>query len=314
MRVIFAGTPEFSVPTLQALIDSPHDIVAVLTQPDRPAGRGRQLQQSPVKALALQHELLVFQPSSLKDDVSQQMLRALEVDCLVVVAYGLLLPKTVLDIPVHGCINVHASLLPRWRGASPIQQAILAGDTETGVTTMHMDVGLDTGDMLIKKTCAIEPMDDAQHVHDKLSALGATALIETLTAIENKTLTPEKQDDALATHAPKISKEMGRLDWNKPAKELALQVRAFIPWPVCFTGINDEVVRVWQAQALDQETTTPGDVINYSADGIDIATTEGILRLLQVQLPGKRALHVKEVYNAKREWLKPGQQLMRSEK
>ena len=309
LRVVFAGTPEFSVPTLQALIDSKHDVVAVLTQPDRPAGRGRHLHQSPVKDLALQHELLVFQPTSLKDDVSAQMLRSLEPDVLVVVAYGLLLPKKVLEIPKQCCINVHASILPKWRGASPIQSAILAGDSESGVTTMQMDVGLDTGDMLIKKTCTIERGDNAQSLHDKLAALGATALIETLTALEKESLAPEKQNDALATHAPKITKEMGRLDWHKSAKELARQVRAFNPWPVCFTEINGEFVRVWQAEVLDQSAATPGTVINYCAEGVDVATMLGALRLLEIQLPGKRKLSVKEIYNAKRDWLTVGQKI-----
>ena len=239
MKVIFAGTPEFSVKTLEALIHSSHSVVAVYTQPDRPAGRGRQLTKSPVKQLAEFNHIPVLQPTTLRDPVEQQKLMDFKADVMVVVAYGLILPKPVLSAPRLGCINIHASLLPRFRGAAPIQRAILAGDTETGITIMQMDEGLDTGAMLKKIYCPIEKTDTSATLHEKLAKLGADALIETLENLT--TITPEPQDESKATYAHKISKEEAEIDWHTSAKELSQKIRAFDPWPVAFFKLGGRI-------------------------------------------------------------------------
>lgn len=296
-NIIFAGTPDFSTHALSALIASQHQICAVYTQPDRPAGRGRQLTASPVKALALQHQLPVFQPQTLRDPIEQQKLADLQADIMVVVAYGLLLPKAVLTAPRLGCLNIHASLLPRWRGAAPIQRAILAGDARTGITIMQMDEGLDTGAMLYKTDCAISASDTSETLHEKLAVMGADAILHVLNHLTE--LKPEIQDNAQANYAQKIKKEEAVLDWQQSAQELDQKIRAFNPWPVAFFANN---IRVWQAKVLadKKHDALPGTVLAVSSEGIDVATGQGVLRLMQLQFPGGRVLSAVDILNARK--------------
>jgi len=306
LKIIFAGTPDFSVPPLQALIDSPHEVVAVYTQPDRPAGRGRKLTPSPVKVCALENNIPVYQPEKLRLPEDQQPLIDLQADLMVVVAYGIILPKVILDAPRLGCFNIHASLLPRWRGAAPIQRSILAGDTETGITIMQMDVGLDTGDMLLKKTCPIADDDTGSSLHDRLSVLGAEALMEILPAIANGTLRPEQQDDSLANYAEKLQKAEAIIDWTKSAREIKAQVNAFNAWPVAQTPIDlkqdgkPQMMRIWQAQLTDGVvgSESPGKILGCKKQGIDVATGDGVLRLMKIQMPGKKPMDVAAFVNA----------------
>ncbi len=306
LKIIFAGTPDFSVPPLQALIDSPHQVVAAFTQPDRPAGRGRKLTPSPVKACALEHGIPVYQPEKLKSAEDQQLISELQADLMVVVAYGIILPKAVLDAPRLGCINIHASLLPRWRGAAPIQRAILAGDRETGITIMQMDEGLDTGDMLLTRRCAIEESDTGSSLHDRLSVLGAEALMEALPAIAEETITAIPQDDSQANYAQKLHKSEALIDWHEPADLIHRKVNAFNAWPVAQTTVDvrssgkTEMMRIWQAEVLDNNSTpeSPGRVIRCERQGIDVETGKGILRLLKIQMPGKKPMDVQAFVNA----------------
>lgn len=291
MKIIFAGTPDFAAEALKALLHSEHEVCAVYTQPDRPAGRGRRLKASPVKLLALEHSIPVHQPEKLKDENEQQILRDYQADVMVVVAYGLLLPVPVLEAPRLGCLNIHASLLPRWRGAAPIQRAILAGDKETGITIMQMDKGLDTGDMLYTVTTPIHDNDTAQSLHDRLAELGAAAILKTLTLIAADETQPQKQDESQANYAHKLDKAEANIDWQQTAREIDRQVRAFNPWPVAQTHYQDKALRIWQCQVLDETSqATPGSIIHADKHGIDVATAEGILRLLQVQLAGSKAM------------------------
>ena len=299
MNIVFAGTPEFSVPALQALLDSRHRVVAVYTQPDRPAGRGRRTAESPVKQLAIQHQVPVRQPHSLKSEEAQAALAALHPDLMVVVAYGLILPPAVLAIPGLGCVNVHASLLPRWRGAAPIQRAILAGDAETGVCLMQMEAGLDTGPVLACKSCAIEADDTGSRLHDKLAQQGAQLLAVNLDALERGEFIPVPQDDALASYAGKLEKTEARIDWNRPATDLARMVRAFNSWPVAETLYDGRQLRIWEAIPLPGDGTLPsGTVLSATRDGIDVACGDGCLRILRLQLPGARAVPAADFINA----------------
>ena len=300
LNIIYAGTPEFAVPALQALIDSPHRVIAVYTQPDRPAGRGRKLTQSPVKELALRHAIPVFQPLNFKQEEDLRQLESLGADLMVVAAYGLILPRRVLDAPRLGCINIHASLLPRWRGAAPIQRAILAGDAETGITIMQMEAGLDTGPMYLKRRCPVQVDDSGGALHDRLCVLGAEALLAALPGIADGTLQAEPQDNALATYAKKLEKAEARIDWTQPAAAIQRQVRAFNPWPVAEAQLDGAALRIWDAAALASAAgAPPGRVLACTRQGIDVATGDGVLRLLSLQLPGKRALSAAEFLNAR---------------
>jgi methionyl-tRNA formyltransferase len=290
MRLIFAGTPAFAAAALDALADAGHDIALVLTQPDRPAGRGMKLTPSAVKQAAQARGLPVFQPTSLKSAEAQDALRAVAAEVMVVAAYGLILPQAVLDIPRRGCLNIHASLLPRWRGAAPIQRAILAGDEVTGITIMQMDAGLDTGAMLLKTAVPIENEDTAGSLHDKLARAGAASIVEALARLD--VLTPQAQDDALATYAAKLTKEEARLDWSRPAAELAHAIRAYNPVPGAHTLLDGQMVKVWRAtaQAPNQPGTRPGEVLAADEHGIVVACGDGALRIAELQLAGGKRM------------------------
>lgn len=307
LRIIFAGTPDFAARHLAALLDSAHQVVGVFTQPDRPAGRGNRLQASPVKQLALEHQLPVFQPKSLRPADAQQQVADLQADLMVVVAYGLILPAPVLALPRLGCLNVHGSLLPRWRGAAPIQRALWAGDGETGVTIMQMDVGLDTGAMLYKAACPISGDDTSASLYEKLAAIGPDALVTTLAKLTAGELSPQVQNDDMACYAQKLSKEEARLDWRLPAAQLARCVRAFNPWPVSYFEQDQQPVKVWQAQVIDTPTAAaPGTVVQADKSGIQVATGDGILSLQLLQPAGKKPMSVQDLLNSRREWFTVG--------
>lgn len=310
LRIVFAGTPEFAAESLSALLQGQHEVVAVYTQPDRPAGRGRGLKPSAVKVLAESHHIPVLQPANFKDADDVQALAALKPDLMVVAAYGVLLPPSVLDIPRLGCINVHASLLPRWRGAAPIQRAILAGDTETGITIMQMDAGLDTGAMFYSVACPISPHDTGASLHNRLALLGGDALLSVVDALrdhEPVKATPQNPD--LATYARKLSKEEARLDWQLAAEQLARQIRAFNAAPVAYTQLGNDNLRIWQARVVANEVTlaAAGTILRAQKDGIAVACGDGHVLLIEtLQLPGGKALPVAQALNARRDQFTPG--------
>lgn len=301
MRIVFAGTPEFAAIHLGALLASEHTVVAVYTQPDRPAGRGKKLQASPVKELALAAGIPVLQPASLRREDEVARLVALDADVMVVVAYGLILPQPVLDAPRMGCLNVHASLLPRWRGAAPIQRAIAAGDTESGITIMQMDAGLDTGAMLAVARCAIPPHTTAGELHDRLAELGPPLLLKVLGDLPGYQETARVQDDSAATYAHKIEKREAAIDWRQDAATLARAICAFNPFPVCYGVLQGERVRIWQARALAETHTdvTPGTVLRAAREGIVVACGRGSLCIDTLQLPGGKVLAAGQVLNAR---------------
>jgi methionyl-tRNA formyltransferase len=303
LNIIFAGAPDFAAEHLRTLINSDHNIVGVYTQPDRPAGRGRKLTASPVKALAVEHDLPVYQPLNFKSEEAVAELKALKADLMVVVAYGLILPAVVLDAPRLGCINVHASLLPRWRGAAPIHRALLAGDEKTGVTIMQMDIGLDTGDMLIKAECPILASDTSQILHDRLIDLGGPALLKALAQLEAGTAVAEKQNDDLANYAHKLEKAEGRIDWHQTAAVIDRQIRGLTPWPGAFAHWQGENIRIHQASVSElQCSQPPGTMVKIEKSGLYIATGDGsTLRIETLQMPGKKAMAVADVLNARRE-------------
>ncbi|MEO5624708.1 MAG: methionyl-tRNA formyltransferase [Dokdonella sp.] len=304
MRLIFAGTPEFAVPSLQACLASGAEVVAVYTQPDRPAGRGRKLAASPVKQTALAAGIAVEQPETLRDAAARAQLAAYSADLIIVVAYGLILPKAVLALPRLGCWNVHASLLPRWRGAAPIQRAILAGDAETGVDLMQMEAGLDTGPVLLEARTAIAPYDTGGSLHDRIAAIGAQTLADGLArTLRGETLAARAQAVDGVVYAHKLDKAEARLDWNDSANALARKVRAFDPWPVAEAQIQGERLRIWSAEAVDDAgvKAEPGSVVGHHRDAIDIATADGLLRIRELQREGGRRMPVRDWLNARRE-------------
>lgn len=325
MKLIFAGTPDFAVPALRALCGAGHEVACVLTQPDRPTGRGRHIQPTPVKYAALQLGLPVLQPERLRDPHTLATLRSINADVVIVVAYGVILPAELLDQPRLGCLNIHASLLPAWRGAAPIQRALAAGDAYTGITIMQMDATLDTGDILLTEALPILATDTAQTLHDRLATLGASAIVTALTALEQGLLTPRPQDHLLATYAHKLEKREAIIDWSQSATDLANRVRAFNPWPVAQSTLKGTPWRIWSATAVPPpatanptgstatanttatqasgestatETAAPGTLLTCSADGLHVATGQGILSLTQLQRPGGKPLPVAQLLNA----------------
>ncbi|MFK7892608.1 MAG: methionyl-tRNA formyltransferase [Granulosicoccus sp.] len=293
LKVAFAGTPEFAAIALDALLSSSHEVVGVLTQPDRPAGRGRKIQASAVKQRAQNAGIAVQQPVSLKDAASLAEFQALQADVLVVAAYGLILPKMVLESTPLGCLNIHASLLPRWRGAAPVHRAIMAGDTQSGVCIMLMDEGLDTGAVLMKRVCDIGPTDTTAKLHDRLAEAGATALIEALPKWCNKALVPQAQSTSGVTYAEKLTKQEARLDFQQPAVELDRQIRALNPWPVAEAQLLGERVRVWSSRIpgapIKMSPQLPGTIISVDDDALSVSTGHGDIELLTLQRPGKKA-------------------------
>ncbi|TKE92928.1 methionyl-tRNA formyltransferase [Vibrio kanaloae] len=310
LRIVFAGTPDFAARHLAALLSSEHEVIAVYTQPDRPAGRGKKLTASPVKNIALENNIPVYQPENFKSDEAKQELADLNADIMVVVAYGLLLPQVVLDTPRLGCINVHGSILPRWRGAAPIQRSIWAGDKETGVTIMQMDIGLDTGDMLSIATLPIEATDTSASMYEKLAGLGPDALVECLSDIASGKAVAEKQDDELANYAKKLSKEEARINWSDDAAHIERCVRAFNPWPMSHFEAAENSIKVWQSRVAEQTSNKPtGTILQADKTGIYVATGQGVLILEQLQVPGKKAMSVQDILNSRASWFEVGTQL-----
>ncbi|ABE48457.1 methionyl-tRNA formyltransferase [Methylobacillus flagellatus] len=293
MKIIYAGTPDFAVPALRALIQSSHEVSLVLTQPDRPAGRGLKLKPSPVKSLALEHGIPLLQPETLKDEAVQARIAAEHADALVVAAYGLIIPATVLSMPRYGCYNIHASLLPRWRGAAPIQRALLAGDKETGVTIMEVVPALDAGAMILRGTLPITEHDTAQTLHDGLAEIGAELMLQAMDKLEREgRLEAEPQDESLVTYAQKLQKAEAVIDWRKNADELSRQVRAFNPFPVAHSTLKGETCRIWMAQAVSG-TAEPGMIASVD-NGILVGCGRGLLRIDELQLPGGKRLQAKD--------------------
>ena len=314
LNIIFAGTPDFAAQHLQAILNSQHNVIAVYTQPDKPAGRGKKLQASPVKQLAEQNNIPVYQPKSLRKEEVQFELKVLNADVMVVVAYGLILPKAVLDAPRLGCLNVHGSILPRWRGAAPIQRSIWAGDAQTGVTIMQMDEGLDTGDMLHKVYCDILPTETSTSLYNKLAELAPSALIDVLDNLENGKFIAEKQDDSQSNYAEKLSKEEAQLDWSLPAMQLERNIRAFNPWPIAYFSTEDkdgnaQTLKVYQAEVLPNQDKPAGTILSADKNGIQIATVDGVLNLLQLQPAGKKPMSAQDLLNGRAEWFTIGKVL-----
>ena len=311
LRVVFAGTPQFAASHLNELLVSQHEIVAVYTQPDRPAGRGKQLAASPVKALAQEHSIPVLQPPSLGTPEAVSTLRALKPDVMIVVAYGLLLPKTILEVPVMGCINVHASLLPRWRGAAPIHRAIEAGDSETGVSIMRMDEGLDTGAVLKMAKTKISTSHTTGTLTEDLEILGAKTLISTLNSLPTMIAGAVDQPGDGVTYAHKISKADAMIDWSQSSASISRKIRALNPAPGCFTLLDDQRIKVWDAAITSgkrEPSEAPGTIISLTKQGLDVATGDGLVSLTRLQLPNKKALSVADIINGSPEYLAPGKQ------
>jgi methionyl-tRNA formyltransferase len=314
LRIIFAGTPEFAAIHLEGLLQSRHQVVAVYTQPDRPAGRGKKLQSSPVKKRAEEAGIPVFQPASLKPEQAQQELAQIGADVMVVVAYGLILPQAVLDIPHIACLNVHASLLPRWRGAAPIQRAIEAGDDETGITIMQMDAGLDTGNMLAGESCVIGQNSTAASLHDELAQIGVPLLLDVLKTLPEHLAAGQQQADELASYADKILKPEAQIDWSEETQLISRKIRAFNPFPVCHTFIGDDRVKIHLASPHDESSqeTAPGTIVSASSEGIVVACGSGQLCITQLQLPGGKPLTAEQVLHAKSTLFAPGARFLSS--
>lgn len=318
LRVIFAGTPDFAASALDALIKNKKntgndiEVIAVYTQPDRPAGRGRQLKASPVKELALEHSIEVHQPLNFKQQDDLDTLKQLKPDLMIVAAYGIILPESVLNTPSLGCINIHASLLPRWRGAAPIQRAIISGDTQTGITIMQMDKGLDTGDMILKTTCDIDANDTGSSLHDKLAELGASTMLEALKLIQQEEITTTKQDDTQACYAHKLNKEEALIDWQQSAEQISQQVRAFNSWPVAQTHFDKKIIRIWQANisdgsSLSNSNNIAGEILNVNKEGIIVGCGKGYIVIIELQLSGAKRMLVKDLLNGRPDFFKVGQ-------
>jgi methionyl-tRNA formyltransferase len=307
LKIIFAGTPDFAATHLQALIRQ-HDIVAVYTQPDRPAGRGKKLTASPVKLLAAQNNLDIYQPQSLKDAEQQAILARLQADIMVVVAYGLILPQVILDTPRLGCINVHGSILPRWRGAAPIQRAVEAGDNETGITIMQMDAGLDTGAMLTITRCTVEADETSGSLYNKLAALGGPALLGTLDKIKAGTAVATAQDNDQSTYAKKIDKIEALINWSESAAVIDRRIRAFNPFPAAYTEIGGQRVKIWGAQISSENRALAGQILTADNNGLLVACGQGCLLLTEIQLAGKSRMPVSEILRSRAELFAPGKQ------
>lgn len=303
-NIIFMGTPDFAVPCLDKLHQN-YNVTAVITQPDRPKGRGQHLAKSPVKVYAEEHDLPVYQPEKIKTAEFTEKLRQMQPDLIIVVAFGQILSQEILDIPKFGCINVHASLLPRWRGAAPIHWSIIGGDTETGVTTMYMDAGLDTGDMILKAKTAITPEMTTAQLHDALMMQGADLLIETIQSIENGTVSRKKQDSSLSCYAKMLNNDNCRIDWTKSAQEVHNLVRGLNSWPIAYTTLNGKKFKIWQTKIVDVDTTgkTPGQIIDLTKKGIIVATGNGAIELLQIQPPNKAKMPASSYINGHRQEL-----------
>lgn len=299
MRILFAGTPPIAARVLSALLQTPHEVVAVFTQPDKPAGRGQKLHISAVKEMALAQNIPIHQPSTLKEEAVADLIAHYDADIMIVLAYGLLLPKNILELPRLGCINLHASLLPSWRGASPITQSILAGDVETGISIMQMDEGMDTGPILKTFSCIISEDETTETLTEKLAVLGAENIGKVLEALDLGALNAVAQNNNTATYAAKIHKEEALLDWTLPAIILERKIRAFFPWPVAYTHFADTPIRIWRAKIISKESIKDipaGTIINKSKEGFDVATGEGVLRLIEIQLPGKSRITCAELF------------------
>lgn len=300
LKIVFAGTPPFALPCLDALLQSSHTVQAVYTQPDRPSGRGRKIQPSATKQWAMKHQLPVLQPTRFSDPGALETLREFAPDLMVVIAYGLILPHSVLSLPRLGCLNVHASLLPRWRGASPIQQALVHGDTETGVTIMQMDIGMDTGDTFTQAKCPIQPCDDAKSLHDKLAQLSIAPLLETLDKLATGQAKATPQDETYVTYAPKIKKEEARIQWHQPAEKIHCLIRAFNPWPIAYTYLNDTPLKIHQAQVIQDHPCSkpPGTILSLEKQGIMVATGSHALLIERIQFPAGKVISVADHLNA----------------
>ncbi len=295
MKAIFMGTPEFAIPSFEALYESDFEIALVVTQPDRPKGRGKKLSSPPVKLVALEHDIEVFQPERIKDREAIEKIKQVKPDLIIVVAFGQILPKEILELPKYGCINVHASLLPKYRGAAPINFAIINGEKKTGVTTMYMEEGLDTGDMLLKNEVEITPEDTASTLHDKLAIAGKKTLSDTLKAIINTELVPEKQDDSISSYAPIMTKELGKINWDRSAEAISNLVRGTDPWPSAYTLYDNSVLKLFAPVVLDKQSKEkPGTIVAVSSEGIDIASADYIVRIKEIQISGKKRMPVGE--------------------
>lgn len=291
MKVIFMGTPDFSVPTLEAIIEAGHEVVLVVSQPDKAVGRSKALKYTPVKACAVSHGIEVFQPEKVRTEESVAYIKQFEPDIIIVEAFGQLVPKTILDLPKYGCVNVHASLLPKYRGASPIQWAVLNGESVTGVTTMRMAEGIDTGDMILKCEVPVAEDETGGSLFDKLSIAGAKLCVETMAAIENGTAVYTRQDDSQATHTKKIQKEMGSIDWSKDAEVIERLIRGLNPWPSAYTRLGDKNVKIWRAKVVSHEmTATPGCIVRVTKDSICVQAGNGVLEILELQMEGKKRM------------------------
>lgn len=291
MRIVFMGTPDFAVPVLEALCDAGHEVAAVVTQPDKPRGRGKEMQYTPVKESALERGIEVYQPVKVKDEAFVQILKEINPDVIVVVAFGQILPSAILHMPKYGCINVHASLLPKYRGAAPIQWVIIDGEKETGITTMQMDEGLDTGDMMLKAVISIDEKETGGSLHDKLAGIGGTLIVDTLKQVEEGSIVLEKQDDSKSNYAKMLNKKLGRIDFEKSAEEIERLIRGLNPWPSAYTSLNGKTLKIWDADVRKEKTDIPpGEIIEVTNDEIIVSTGDGVLIINELQLEGKKRM------------------------